>query len=297
MRGSVALPAVAAFAALVARGTPALAQDTAEAAGGPAITGPPDAPGVSQAAERPYWSNGKHRPFASATVDLGFWYMRPTIALGYGKPHWRWLGIEAQTRLAADGGSEYVGARFALPRSDLRFGARYVFATSQKFLFPDDSYDGDELDIERGEQSRYLTLEGEMSGAISVSFLRLFGVMGGMYMTGVPDPYNVFEQNLHVVVDPPWLWRARGGALVPVGEWKAVSIGAATELLGVPERDLFVVRAGPVAAISLTHHLEAQATLMLVAYSRDQIGLDGAEFGQLGVRYRWATGDPFPELP
>ncbi len=294
MRGALPCLALVAGACLAA---PAHAQDTAEAAGGPAISSVPDIPGVEQAQSRPYWSNGQHRAFASATVDVGFWYLRPTLALGYGKPHWRWLGMEAQTRLSADGGAEYVGARFALPRSDFRAGARYVFATTQAFLRPDDSYNGDELDLELGEQSRYLSLEAELSGAVHLSILRLFGTLGGMYITGVPDPYYLFEQNLHLVVDPPWVWRARGGTLIPVGKWKSVSIGAAAELLGVPARELFVVRAGPALAISLTHHLEAQGTLMLVAYSRDDLGLDGAEFGQLGVRYRWATGDPFPEFP
>jgi len=36
---------------------------------------------------------------------------------------------------------------------------------------------------------------------------------------------------------------------------------------------------------------------MIVAYSPDTLGLIGADLGQLGLRYRWATGDRFPEFP
>ena len=68
------------------------------------------------------------------------------------------------------------------------------------------------------------------------------------------------------------------------------------DLIGLPGRDEFVVRAGVVASVAIDAHLEAQASLVPVIVSPDTLGLAGADFGQLGVRFRWATGStPDPE--
>jgi hypothetical protein len=52
-----------------------------------------------------------------------------------------------------------------------------------------------------------------------------------------------------------------------------------------------------VLTLSLTHHLDAIGAVMIVAASPDQLGLLGADLGQLGLRYRWSTGDRWPEFP
>ena len=49
--------------------------------------------------------------------------------------------------------------------------------------------------------------------------------------------------------------------------------------------------------LHLTHHLDAAASIMAVAWSPDSLALLGTDIGQFGLRYRWATGDPFPEFP
>jgi hypothetical protein len=60
---------------------------------------------------------------------------------------------------------------------------------------------------------------------------------------------------------------------------------------------MYVGRAGPVLGVAITRHLDARATVLLVVASRDRIGLDGADFAQLGLRYRWASGEPRPAFP
>ncbi len=76
-----------------------------------------------------------------------------------------------------------------------------------------------------------------------------------------------------------------------------MKLGAAAEMIHVPLRSMIVVRAGPLVSVGLTHHLEVNGGLMIVAASRDDIGLPAADVGQLALIYKWATGDRWAEFP
>jgi hypothetical protein len=230
-------------------------------------------------------------------MEVGFFYLRTQMALGYGRPHWEWIGIEEQTRVSGSGGSQYVGLRAALPFLEARGGARYMFPADQAFLPIQDEYSRTEVLGPETPNSRYIALEGEILGSVSLLGGSVFGAANIYYLTGIPEGYNVFEESLHVVADPPWLWRVRLGHLLAFGKQGALRVGMAAEVIGIPDRDAFVVRFGPQFAVSLTHHLDALASIMATAHSPDRLRLLGAEIGQLGFRYKWATGDPFPEFP
>ncbi len=125
----------------------------------------------------------------------------------------------------------------------------------------------------------------------------LFGVATGYAVLGTPRGFYLYEEALHAVMKPPYLYRARLGYMAEMDRFGELRLGAAAEVLGNPGRDSLVVRIGPVLAVSLTHHLDAVGTVMVVAATPDQLGLLGADLGQLGLRYRWATGDRWPEFP
>jgi len=108
---------------------------------------------------------------------------------------------------------------------------------------------------------------------------------------------DLVEDQMNVAMRPPWLFRARGGYLHAFGVDRGLRIGAAVEVIHNPERDLFVLRAGPQLGVTLTHHLEAGVSIMVALLSKDDLDLAGTEIGQFGFRYKWATGDPFPEFP
>jgi hypothetical protein len=77
----------------------------------------------------------------------------------------------------------------------------------------------------------------------------------------------------------------------------ALKVGVLTEYLFSTGRDKPVFRVGPVAALQLTDHLEALATLSMAVYGPDSLGLAMGAYGLAGLRYRWATGEPDPKLP
>jgi hypothetical protein len=245
----------------------------------------------------PYWSEGDARPFVSANIEASLLAARASIATGYGRPHYRWLGLEVRSRVSNKGGTEYAGLHVVTPAISVRAGGRYAFGLSQEFLLPDDSYTRQELDDETEGQQHYFGVDAELAATAQLLGAKLTATLTGMMITGVPSDRYVFEDELMVVVEPPWVWRGRLAALVPVDAQQRLEVGAAGEVLGVPERQMYVGRAGPVLGVAITRHLDARATVLLVVASRDRIGLDGADFAQLGLRYRWASGEPRPAFP
>ncbi|WP_437968261.1 hypothetical protein WMF04_02720 [Sorangium sp. So ce260] len=291
------LAAAAALAALALAPAGARAQDPADLPP-PAADPPPVPSGVDVLHKRSYWARSAGaRPFVSAVLDLGIIYYRPSLAVGFGKPHWSWLGIEGYASVSPSGGAEYVGLRAALPSVEIRGGARYAFSTGQYFLEPRASYLRRDTELMMGPPSRYVAGEIEVSGSIPLLGGSLFGVATGYAVLGAPDGFYLYEESLHTVMKPPYIYRARLGYMGEMDQFGELRLGAAAEVLGNPGRGSIIVRIGPVLAVSLTHHLDAVGTVMVVAATPDQLGLLGADLGQLGLRYRWATGDRWPEFP
>jgi hypothetical protein len=99
------------WAALAALSWAALAPASARAQD-PADFPPPqgDQPtvvrGIDMLERRSYWeSSAEARVFASAVLEAGVVYYRPNIAIGYGKPHWSWLGVEGYSGVSTSGGA------------------------------------------------------------------------------------------------------------------------------------------------------------------------------------------------
>ncbi|MCA9625296.1 MAG: hypothetical protein KC731_40015 [Myxococcales bacterium] len=259
--------------------------------GSPAVTS-----GVEQT--RPYWvRSGEHRPFLAAQLELGMVYYRPTLQAGWGKPHYEWFGAEGGTAVSISGTTLYGGLRGQLPNIGLRIGARYEAPFAQRLLPRQHQYDRLDLETVKTPHSRYLSWEAEVTANWPVPGGSMLMVLSGYHIDAQIEGYNIWEQNLRQVVEPPWLYRARLGYLAHVGWLGSMRVGAAAEIIGIPLRDTAAVRAGPIITVSLTHHLQAVGAIMLVARERDTFGIRGADMGQLGLVYRWATGDRFAEFP
>jgi hypothetical protein len=236
------------------------------------------------------WGAAPARMFLSSTVDVGFVYARPRVALGYGKPFTSWAGIEANPIVTSSELAVYGGVRLELPYVELRFGPRYFSAFSHTYLDNLPSYTRLELETSNGTQARAITYEAELNLSIPAGPGDIVGRGSISYVTGVPDGQNVFEETLHVVVRPPWVWRGRLGYALRLGAYKQHSIGLIAEVLDVPKRDdSITVRAGPLVRFVLSRRVELRASFVLPVVSPDTIGIIGGDFAELGVRYRWAT--------
>lgn len=260
--------------------------------------GPPPLTGdIEQVGKRAFWKAGKQRWFASSMLEVGNIYLRATGAVGYGKPHWSWWGAEVSSAISTNGGVGYGGVRFSAPRIDLRVGARYTFTTNRRFVVPRESYTREDLDESIGPRLNYVTMEAEAATGVPLFRGALFGILGFYRVVGTPQGYYLFDQTLQLVMKPTLMWRARTGYLFRVDKWDMFRLGFAVEAVGNPPRGTFMVRMGPAVTALITHHLEAYGAAMMPIHNADPIGLSAGQIGELGFRYRWATGDRWPEFP
>jgi hypothetical protein len=251
------------------------------------------APPVTSEPQRGLWARGEPRAFAATTIDVGYLYIKPRLVLGYGKPYWRWVGIDINPIATNDYLGMYGGLRFAIPHADLRFGSRYVSAFRHNFLDQRTSYDAIDLNQFSGDKARYYTLEAELSSAIPVGPGSVLSVFTYSANRGIPEGRFIYEEHMRVITGP-WMWRARLGYGVRLGAEGNAMVGAVGEVLGLPQRGLpgsaYVWRAGMIGTFSISEHLEALLSIVIPVVGPDTIGIAGGDLAEFGLRYRWATG-------
>jgi hypothetical protein len=236
------------------------------------------------------WATLPPRPFVATTVDVGFVYFRPRLSLGYGRPFTEWVGWDANPIATTNGLGAYTGLRLELPHLDLRVGPRYFASFSHTYLQRQPSYSRLDLESNSGDPSRTLTFEAELDLNFDLGPGRLLMRGSASYVSGVPDGYNAFEETLHIIVEPPLVWRARLAYSFSFGARKQHGIGAAVDLLDVPKRDdSRTIRVGPILRLALSRRVDVRGSFIFTVVSPDRIGLAGGDFTELGIRYRWAS--------
>ncbi|HYP77403.1 MAG TPA: hypothetical protein VER12_15640 [Polyangiaceae bacterium] len=236
------------------------------------------------------WGTLPPRPFIATTVDVGFVYLRPRLSLGYGRPFTQWVGVDANPIAAQNGLGAYAGLRLEVPHLDFRIGPRYFASFNHTYLPPQANYSRLDLESNTGDPSRTLTFEAELDLNFDLGPGRLLLRGSGSYVSGVPEGYNAFEETLHIIVEPPLVWRARLAYSFSFGARKQHGIGAAVDLLEVPKRDESrTIRIGPVVRLALSRRVDVRGSFIFSVVSPDRIGLAGGDFTELGIRYRWAS--------
>jgi hypothetical protein len=236
------------------------------------------------------WSEQPERWFVATAFDAGFLYVRPRFEFGYGRPHWSWAGIEVNPIFTDEGLAAYAGARWALPFLQLRVGGRYWYAFRRSYLIPAESYTVEDLERLTGPRSTYLTWEAELSSSLPLGPGSVLAEVAGSAVTGVDDGYYVYEETLRVVVDPPWVWRARAGYAWALALDGSLQLGPIVEVIGVPNRGTVVLRAGGIVRLTLAADLEVRGTFVPAIATPDPLSMRGGDAFLLGIRYRWATG-------
>lgn len=255
----------------------------------PTTPAPPAPEGIEQAVVAKYWQLGRPRGFLAWTLEAGYAYVKPKFAAGYGQPYWSFVGVDAHPLISISQAGSYFGLSAALPGLTFRFGARYVYPFKSTFLIPRDSYTQLDTSLDEGPRADYLAWEAELGVTRPLWAGSVFGVVTGYRVELAAQDFFLYEESLRVVIKPPYVWRARLGYLLSLGAKGAIRVGPTAEVVGLPQRKDYVVRGGVVASVAINAHLEAQASLIPVLSSPDNLGRKGGDFGQLGVRFRWAT--------
>lgn len=235
------------------------------------------------------WVEGSRRLFVATSLDVGFLYVRPRVALGYGKPHYAWFGVDGNPTIAGPGAGMYGGLRLSVPHFDLRIGARHFSAFQHAYLRPRPSYDRVQLESTELGSASVDTLETEANADIPAGPGDILLLGSASYVSHVPDGQNVFEETLRVVVAPPWVVRGRVGYSVRFGAFDQISVGVVADVVAVPARRTAVVRAGPILRFALSRSFEIRGSFVPRIVSPDDLGLLDSDFTELGLRWRWAS--------
>lgn len=250
---------------------------------------PPPIAGTEQAVVARYWELGRTRPFLTARLEAGFAYLRPRFGAGYGRPFWSWIGVEAYPLLSTAGLGHYFGAAASIPGLTFRVGGRYYRPFGGSFLPPKDHFTRSDIELVTGPTADYVAYDGELTGTVPLHYGSVFAVLSGVRTALVPEDVYLFEESLRVVMKPPYAWRARLGYLLALGYDGSIRVGGTAEVIGLPGRGEHVIRGGFLGSVLINAHVEAQASLVPVIRSPDSLGIMGGDFGQLGIRLRWAT--------
>ncbi len=255
----------------------------------PSPTPPSGASGIDRSSLQPYWSRGEPGFFAAGTLELGWAYARPRLAVGWGRPFYRHLSLEAQPLISPNGAGGYLGAKGAVPFLELRSGLRYFAPFDRSLLTPRVSYQRVDIEERDGPGAAHTVVEAEMAGAVPLPGGGPFWVLSVYHVPGLQQGFYLYEESLKMVIKPPWVWRARFGYGVHFGKDDAIGVGVAEEVIVNPGRREHVLRAGVVGSVQISDNVDVQATFLPVISSPDHIGLAGADFGHLGIRWRFAT--------
>lgn len=258
---------------------------------------PPSAGRSDIGPDQPYWAAGQPRPFAAVVFESAGIGAKTELDLGFGRPHYLWAGLDIESSFSLRSLSEFAGLKAVAPWGFVRFGPRFVTSFSQKLIVPADVITRAAIDQDAGFRSKYLSLDAEASASIPLPVGSLGLLVTAYGVLDVVDDFYVFEDSLRVIIDPPFVGRARVSYLAGIGKPSTLRVGGVFEGIYNPAREMVNLRVGPAVAVSLTHHLEAVGVAAFSVYNPDEIGLAGADLGQIGLRYRWASGDLWPDFP
>lgn len=243
-----------------------------------------------------YWSVGVPRWFVSSKTDLGAIYAKPYFSVGYGLPHWIWVGADLNAITTTEFTQVYGGVRASSPILDFAFGARDTYSYSKTFLEPRATFVADDV-YGSGKNARYWAWEAEGVGIVPLPHSAILFNYIAVGTIDVPENRYVYDESYRVIVAPSFFQVFRTAVVLRLLREDTLRIGVLAELITSTGRSSNVFRMGPAGALQLTDHLEMLGTLSVALSSPDRLGIALGAYGVAGFRYRWATGESAPKWP
>jgi len=240
--------------------------------------------------ELDFW--GGPRWHVAGIVDLGFLYLRPKFYLGWGTPHDAFIALEVNPLISGRGFGAYGGLRGELPFGELRVGARYFFTFTRSFLQAMDSFDHLQVVDRTGPPSRYLSLEAQLGVDVPIGPINIASEVTATYVALTDPGFFVFEEDLRIIVAPPFIWSANLGLRIRFGDDDEFYIQPMAEIVHLVNRNDFVLRVGLRAGVHLWPDLDVRLLAMPAVASPDSLGAAASDTFLMGIRYRWATDRP-----
>ncbi len=236
------------------------------------------------------WYPKPARWFVAARADVGFLFFRPRAAVGYGRPHQHWAGLDVVPIFSATQVGLYSGLRYRHPRFEIRTGGLFSRGLDRSYLDPADSFDQRDIEILGDDIAAYGASDSEVTLSLPIGSVLLGSETQVLYVVGVPEDKYVFVNAIGTIVAPPWALRQLLFAGHPVPRIPGLFLAPAVEVVMVPGRsDPWVVRAGGIARFSMYQDVDLGTEILPTIKSPDTLGRAGAPWLQITLRVRWAT--------
>lgn len=232
------------------------------------------------------WSEGRARLFFAGSAALGS-AARTELSIGYGKPHWTWVGVESTGVSTGEYALTQVRARLALVIADIAIGWGRVWSYRHTTL-PRFSRTRD-LTVAERDVSRYRTLQVWLSGVLPGPHGFIDWQLEGVRVYGVADGDAVYDEQLRAVLFPTWAFAGRLGYAYQFSH-KRGAVGALGEAVWPGDRGDYVARVGPVFSWAFSPRLDLALIATAVVHSPDRLGFYQGMGGTARARYRFASG-------
>lgn len=234
------------------------------------------------------WKNGKERLFVSARIDGGFFFLRPRVSFGYGKPHYSWLGFDLVPIVSTSAIGAYSGPRLEREFFTVRAGLLYQYSYNRSYLPREESYDKHDIDTLEGPRAQYLLPDAELEFYYPLGPGRVRTETQLLYAARIPDGERFYIDTLRVVAGEGITLRARLGYEYFFPR-TTIGIQPAVEVVWLDDRDQAIVRGGALFRWLLADEFQLRMNVLPVFYSPDSLGRAGAELFDIVLRWTWAS--------
>ena len=238
-----------------------------------------------------HFAHSKPRAFVAGRLDLGL-NARSSVVLGWGRPHWLWVGVLAASNLTLTQAAQTGGLQLGAPFGELSLLGRRIAASDHRFLSAQDSFNNADLTSGTLGTAHYSVLELALSGVVPVRVGLVYASVWVDRFVALPANTYLYEEIARSVVKGPWVGVEQLGFLFFVTHDKHHRAGLISEHVWSGRSAADVVRFGVAYSGQLTSHLSLFGYLSEPVLSPDSLGLWSAAGGSLSLRYAWASQDP-----
>jgi hypothetical protein len=222
---------------------------------------------------------------------------RSLVGVGYGRPHWLWLGVHAQTALSTSFAAQAAGVRLVAPVAELVLQGRRTASYSYRFLDESESYAPESLTGGRSAVADYDAFEISLTFYLPTGPGVTYGCVWFDRLYRVPDNQLVFDEITRAVVKGPWLGSEQLAYLIALDAIGYHRIGPIAEHVWSARDHGDVIRVGLAYSAQFTEHLGMLAYVTEPFVSPDTLGLWTGAGGNLELRYAWSSSDPARRFP
>jgi len=243
-----------------------------------------------------HFATAKPDFFIAGTVSVGF-SLRSIVAIGYGRPHWLFVGVQAESVVATTFAAEEAGLKLVAPIGELLAQGRRTASYTHRFLADAPALDHDALVSSPGPAATYDALELSLTLYVPTGPGLTYGAFWVDRLFRVPDGALVYDEVTRAAVKGPWVGSEQLAYLLAVDRAGRHAVGPIVEHVWSNRERGSVVRLGLGYVAQFTAHTSFFAYATEPIVSPDSFGLWSAAGGMLELRYLWSSTDPRRTFP